>query len=300
MISAIVVGTLGFSASPALTATSTCEDNGTVKVCVEWSSAVAPVEGDNFSLTFNGAAGVDLELLSSDLEWRLWTTLVSNGDVTSLGDITLNPDGNSDNFAVQIWGDGEAGAVDVGSLNLDGTINNASWVGYSSIRSGVLSRISGDVNGAIKLTKSSGGDGGDLGFMLIEGDVAGQITAATLSGSVTIGYLGSGGDVNGGFQIDELDGVLTITGTLPTGKTGEIGDITSGAFTIDTVALNATLDLLEGAPAGTGGVYAITNLNGELDLHSKTVAGLLFLGGAASTGTVVNGAAVTGVFLRLR
>ena len=130
--SAIVALILGFSASPALAQTSTCVDNGTVEVCAEWSQGFKPQEGTDFKVEYHGGAGADLALKVGDPEWRLWTTLVSNGDVTHFGVITLDPTVDTDDFTVRIWGDGEAGAVDVGSMVLDGAAN-PNWTGFSSI-----------------------------------------------------------------------------------------------------------------------------------------------------------------------
>ena len=117
MISAIVALMLGFSAAPAVATSSKCVNDGTIEVCAEWSQSMAPKEGhhhQDFTVMFSGTtAGADVILRTGDLEWRVWTTLVSGGAVADFGDLTLV--GGSDDFVLQIWGDAEAGADDVGS-----------------------------------------------------------------------------------------------------------------------------------------------------------------------------------------
>ena len=299
MISAIVALFLGFSASAVQATTFECVDNTTVEVCLEWSQGFKPQDGTDFSLTFHGGAGADVELKVGDPEWRLWTTLVSTGAVTSFGDITLDPTANNGEFTVRIFGDLEAGAVDVGSLNLDGTINNADWVGFSSILEGIVtpSRITGDVKGVITLVQKSGSPptGGEMGHLTIVGNVTGKITIPTLTGMLQIGDLSGGGDVLGGFEIDLLKNRFLTYGTLPANKTGEIGDIDTGGFEIGTVAEDATLDALSGVP-GSGQTCKVGNLAGKLDLHNQDIDSNLFLGDVASTGTVVNGGAISAIF----
>ena len=244
VISAIVALMLGFTASPVQATSFTCVNNGTVKVCAEWSDPVAPVDGTNFRVTFNGPAGADLELLTGDPEWRLWTTLVSSGAVTDFGAITLNPTVNTDNFTVRIWGNNEAGAANVGSIVLD----DAGFTGYSSL-AGVT--IDGHVTGAITLVEFDDGVnppvGGEVtGLVLIGygispefGGVVGPITIPKVSADVLI--RGNYGDVNASHNIDL--GVIVTSSTFKIG-----GDFLSDSSS--TVAVN--IDSVGVAPNDVG------------------------------------------------
>ena len=127
------------------------------------------------------------------------------------------------------------------------------------------------------------------------GDVTGKSTIPTLTGVLTIGTASGGGDVNGGFVIDVLDGNLFIKGTLPSPEVGEIGDIISGSFEVGTVANGATLDLLNGMPLAAQ-QSCVDTLEGKLDLHNKAIRANLFMRDVTSTGRIVNGGAVFAIF----
>lgn len=267
------------------------------RICVDFIDGPDPVFLTDFDVI-----GDNLILIAGALDWRVWSQ-VSASDTTpaDFGSITLNPAVNGDNFKVQLRNGttGLAGAANVGSLNLDGTISNPNWVGYSSIRESFVnySYITGDVNGVITLVKDTGDPpaGGEMGSFTILGNANGKITIPTLTGILQIGDGITNGDVNGGFVIDVLGGALMIYGTLPSPKIGEIGDIEVGHFKIDTVADGATLDLLNGMPLGTGQCN-VTTLAGTLDLHTKDVRAPLFLGDVPGTGKVLNGGILAEVF----
>lgn len=277
--SAIVAAILGFSASPAMAVTSTCVDNGTVEVCAEWSQGLEPQEGVDFKVEFHAGAGADVALLVGDLDWRLWTTLVSGGAATDFGNITLDPTISSDDFEVEIDNGANPGAVNVGNINLD----DVGFSGFSSIEN---FEISGDLGG-LTVVQDSGGAGGTV-EMTIDGNVSGAVTFPVSFGFVVKGDLTAALTIT-----DNVADSVRINGDVTSTVTLEFADSTNGDAQFDQFSagneFSGDLILTNGVPADAlVKIFSAILSTTEIDLTNDAVAGDLLLNND-NAGTIVNG-----------
>ena len=177
----------------------TCKNNSgsTKHVCVAWDRQAAPEEGEDFDVDYACQGCSDdpaVELITGDLEWVVYSEVISTGDPANIGALTT-PD--SENYVVKIANGLDFGAANVGSMVL--TPNGGSY--YSSIASD--SRISGDLTGNLTLQKASGGSGGSASLR-ISGKVVGDMTIPKLN------VLTIGNEFSGSMVIDELAGEMSI------------------------------------------------------------------------------------------
>ena len=206
---ALCVAIGAFSGAPAsrcLADTQTCVNNGipiTHRTCVSWSQGSAPVEDIHFRVNYGPPASEnapDVEFIFGDAGpaagWRVWALEACPVNAPcpplALGAVTVNPL-TADDFDVTIaQPNGQPGATNVASISLVPAGDN-----FSSLTS--ASRISGDLNGALKVQKDLAGNGGDV-QLRVETDVNGPITAATIT------FLEVDGSVNAAVS---AEGVIT-------------------------------------------------------------------------------------------
>lgn len=139
-VTLLVTAISGFSTIPCLAGGSDCRDNGTVRVCVEWSGGINPVHAVDYQVTFPGGSPNDplLELITGDDEWTIYSEVMATGAPANLGSLTIDPSSDVEIFKVQIWNPSTptAGVAHLGSVVLDDTDPFSTWAGHSSIRSG--------------------------------------------------------------------------------------------------------------------------------------------------------------------
>jgi len=129
-------------------------------VCVKFGAGTPQVDTD-FRFDFNDPDNPDVEFITGAADWEVWSQVSSsNSTPDDLGDLTLDPSSDYEDFDIKIANGAGYGAANVLSMNFDGTINQPGWEGYSAIKSG--SKISGDLTGDLVLVADSGGNGGSL------------------------------------------------------------------------------------------------------------------------------------------
>ena len=158
--STVVVGipVLG-AAVPCLAGGTDCQTGSTVKVCVVWGQPFDPVHGVDYEVDFTDPSNPDISLLKGDDAWELYAEVVGFPAVpANIGAITIDPAQDADNFGVKIAKGLEPGAVNVGSMVLDGA-SNPNWTGHSIITGGV---IAGNLTGDLTVVADSSDDGAGL------------------------------------------------------------------------------------------------------------------------------------------
>lgn len=250
-----------FSGAPpgrCLADTQTCVTTGPVlfpthRTCVSWSRAAAPEENIDFRVDYDcpGCAGAPaVTLITGDADpeagcgaggWHVWARLQPPHcrvpcPALDLGAVSVDPT-TADDFDVTIAHPSSCkdGARNVGSIILVPAGDNYSSLHFQSI-------ITNNLTGPLTVKQDSAGNGGDL-HLLIEGDMSGAITAATitdleirgnLSGpieAVTITYLEVDGDLTTAGDISitgDLSGDVSIGGDVKA-DIDVAGDMVSGA-----------------------------------------------------------------------
>lgn len=313
VISAFAVAISGLCAEQALAGGSDCTTGSVVEVCVEWSQQANPEESSDYFVDFTDASNPVVELKTADLAWVVYATLVSNGNPANIGTLGLqDPAPSGEDFEVTIANGAGAGAANVGTINLD----DAGFTGYSSIGGG--SEITGNL-GDLTVQADGGGDGGEVVSFDVGGNVAGDVTVVTLSGSfLVIGEVTSSasitiGSISGGqlWVGCDLSANVTVSGILgPGANVIVIGDVGSTA-TVEIEDFEGysgvffgaggagtdfagVLKLNSGIPGLSSRAHINGGFTGRIDLTNDEVNGTglhLWEGGS---GSIVNGGAVIG------
>ncbi|MBK8913446.1 MAG: hypothetical protein IPM64_02395 [Phycisphaerales bacterium] len=191
----------------------TCVSSGNFKACAAWSSG-SPVHGTHFQVTFNGSDPPDVELLVGRDDWTVYVQNSGGTAPASMGQLTASA---SANFTVVLAGPGSTpGAVNVGAIDLQPSGDHRSSLGAGS-------RISGVLAGDLILQATSGGAGGVLTSLVIDGgiDILGVVDVQVL-GSLVIND-----DHSGTILADVLTDNLTVYGITQDGFI-RIGDLEEG------------------------------------------------------------------------
>ncbi len=202
-----------------------CDDDGGAYVCVNKSGA-DPVEGSDFRFDFTDPDNPDVEFLTGDPDWVVWSQ-VSSTDTTpaKLGALTLDPTVSTDDFVIEIRNGSDAGAAAVSSLSLV----KRNWTGFSSIYRSI---IDGDLNGNLVLQEESG-VGGQCELTIL-GKATGNIIVPRIK--LFQALEGTSGTIDTDVVVAE--GMISIGDSTATdcGTT-----MVSGAITVGTLQQNATL-----------------------------------------------------------
>ena len=266
----------------------TCKCNGdeTKWVCASWDGGGDPEEGIDFSVDYDceGCSDAPLvTLLNADLDWELYSEVISSGAAANIGDIVLSNSGGDD-FEVTIANGTGSGAANVDTIDLD----DVSFTGYSTIKGGL---IGGNLTGGLTVVQDSGGNGGEVTLVIV-GDVSGPMTIPVLKSLIIDGDVSKKIDVT-----VEMDGTgFSTLGSFTTTGELEIADIVSGDIFFNKVSetFAGILDLENGIPSGTQ-VKFLTPLtaDGVLDFGGGGVAGFLRIL-TDNAADVIDGGAVTG------
>ena len=284
----VFIGVCGGAAASCLAGGSICLYGPDTKVCAEWSRPQTPSPISNFRVYFVEPLKPSIEVISGD-DWNFSAEDRYTGTLVEIGEVTINPNQPAENFTVSVTRGGGAGATNIDVIDLTA----ANWGGHSSV--GDIN-ISGDFTGRMCLTKSAGGQGGDLsGAFVIGGSLTGTIKVPVISGSLSVGQV--------------LSGSICVTDEIKGGSVAVAGDVTESAnITIeDMVTDNAEVCSLQFSTDGdtgdskfSGDLMLATGLKlghgltiggtltstASVDLNDEEVRGSLWLG-AAEEGAVV-------------
>lgn len=291
-----------------------CPDNGTVRVCLQWSRATPPQEITDFELAFGGN-GAEIQLKSGDLEWVIYAEIMATGEPADITWLTIDPSSSSENFVVTLANGLIAGARNVGEINLTAT----NWAGDTAL---VASHISGDLVGDLEVNRNELSEGGGLD-LVIDGDIGptSTVSAQTViylqvggfpfleeppgyiwgnlvfpnsipSGSLVIaGYLEGTIDLGNGY----LGGYLTLHdgghgeiingGTIITGGGVYLGcfypeDSWAGAASFDTMEPGALISMADSGSI-SGSIAIVHDMEGSIEIEGPGLltGGLLDIGG---------------------
>lgn len=317
--SAIVITSLGSPFASEAYA-ETCVGPGP-QICVDFLDAGDPLFPNHFDVDFTDPDNPDVVLKLGSLSWQVRSRVgpPPNDTPANIGDITLNPAVNTDDFGVKLANGTGAGAVDVGSIVLD----DVGFTGSSSIAAG--SKISGDLGGLTLV-----GNGGVLDGLIVLGNLTGPLTVPTVKGESNRISLNVIGDADitigkieyGGFTIDFslvcdggvcpditvtdkiYDGFLVVGVDVPSGSTIKIEELEDADPATGITEVNVsdggdfagTLDLPKGlanpdTKIDMGGLFI-----GVIDLHGGGV-GLnaeIAVYAATTTAVIKDGGTVSG------
>lgn len=151
-----------------------CPDNGTVRVCLQWSRVTPPQVDADFQMSFS-SSGPEIVLRSGDLEWVVYAEVMATGEPADIASLTIDPSSSTENFVVTLADGNTAGAANVGSIDLTAT----AWSGHSSLAGGT---INGDLTGDLVLRRVSGVGGALTRPLNVNGLVYGNITIPVIDG----------------------------------------------------------------------------------------------------------------------
>ncbi|MBU0718817.1 MAG: hypothetical protein KJ749_11255 [Planctomycetes bacterium] len=264
---------------------------------VDWDDpGDPPVLNTDYQVITTGSGSPDypdVKLITGNDGWRIWSTDTDNPD--NIGDIGVISSPYAQNFGLKLEGPGESkGAREVKGINLDpqGVGSDAN---HSRLTGGRVSKLSGDMF----LQQSSGGQGGDLVSLTIDGNVDGNVTVPVVSG-LSIGNVGSTGSVNISDRVEGEWGSrsFTVTGSVAEGGVITIASMVGEYLLVDLTGVGGTFagDLVfESDLADNHYVTIYGELSGTVDFTGHDIGGVIELGGSASEeGEIINVGQVLG------
>lgn len=259
-------------------AQSECVKNAaeTRQVCVQWSQGTDPIEGTDFTVDYVPEADPIVELLTADLEWVVYSEIISSGVADNIHLLTLDTSGSLD-FEVTIAEGVHRGAADVGSINL----TSFGWTGFSSIEGGWIQNLTGSL-----ILQREGTSGGDIsGTFQIGEDLSGDLEVPVISGQVFV-YGEVSGDIDVTVKMD--DGYMSLQELTSTGSV-TIADMVNDSR-IEMVFVDGTVVLENGVPSQQS--LFMADFDGTLNLSDEGVVGGMTIGGGS--GSIVNGGTILG------
>ncbi|UCC32184.1 MAG: hypothetical protein JSU86_07855, partial [Phycisphaerales bacterium] len=250
-----------------------------------WQEPGEPPELDrDYKVMTTSPASVDfpdVELITGSLTWQIWSTDTDNPD--NIGDIGVISSPHAQNFGVEIEKPGEiAGAREVKGINLDPQ-GEGSDANYSNLTGG---SISGNLSGDLFVQESSGESGGSVSFT-VDGNVQGDIGAATISA------LSIGGHLSGDVEVEDVTGTMSVTGDFLSASHLFAADDISGSLSIGGNAYgDLDLDEFTGSLSVAGDVdfeWLTIWSSGSGDITGGAVSGSVTL--AAGNGNAYSGTA---------
>lgn len=249
-----------------------------------------PVEDVDYRLEEATPGFIDVELISEQDTWRIWSTDADNpGGIGDIGVISIADDHTGAFYGLSIG----PGGADPGARHVKGIdLWPFGFTGPAARSKLAHGRITGDLTGVLKVKRSSTGQEGWVASFFIDGNVTGAMTIPVLK-SLTIG-----GELSSTIDItDEVNGGgLTINGNVTTTGAIQIANFVSGNVTIGSPwnQFAGILDLENGVPSGiTVEVKSRLASAASIDLNSQAVAGTLKCS-TDNAGDIINGGAVTG------
>ncbi len=275
-------------------------------ISVTWDETPAPTEDVDYEIHTTNPAFPDVELIAESLTWRIWSTDTDNPN--NIGDIGAITCPHPENFGVKILDASDGpGARNVTNLELEPDGDSY----YSRI---IEASITGDLGGNLSVQRSTGGTGGDLVSVTIDGQVSYDVTAHqidwleigdALKGDLEVDIISENGVV---WLRDELDGDVTVSDKLDTAafltivkpdpasridvnEMANSSRVRLGGFW-EHNGFSGRLILRSGVPvAGEVFIWGQFGTSGTVDLSNQPVYGRLFLEDGGS-GQVINGGAI--------